>query len=153
MGSDSSVAYNYSNNQVFHEHDYAVVINALQDAQAQGSGAVATTALRTVENAFWGIPAGFNVTVMWIYLGRAFQWEAQLPPELKRLVVPSPGKTGKWDPTEHMRHGPFEDFPNYPTHWLTLSPEQANLLAELTAWIVLQHRDNITALLAGSPAL
>ena len=87
MGSDSSVAYNYSNNQVFHEHDYAVVINALQDAQAQGSGAVATTALRTVENAFWGIPAGFNVTVMWIYLGRAFQWEAQIPPELKELQI------------------------------------------------------------------
>jgi len=151
VGKDTALWYNYSNNQVFPEHEYATVVNALQDAQERGNGAVATTRLTTVANQFWGIEAGFNVTVMWIYVGRAYNWEAALKPELKRLVVPTPA-AGKWEPTQHMNHGPFADFPNWPTHRLHLSPEQANLFAELTAWIALQHRDNITALLLDDDA-
>jgi len=146
VGACDSMAYNYTRNQVFNESDFAIVINKLQDAQATGNGAVATTTLTTVENKFWGIPSGFQVTLCWIYIGRTFNWEAALPPELKKLVVPTGGDA--LDPVKTMRHGPFQNFPHYKTRDLELTHPQANLLAQLTTWVVEQHAEEIMELLA-----
>ena len=44
--------------QVFPTAAFPEVIAALQAAQARGGGAVATVRLRTVANAWWGIPEG-----------------------------------------------------------------------------------------------
>ena len=44
----------------------------------------------------------------------------------------------------------FENFPHYSTlGQLRLSSAEANLLAELTTWVVLQHAEEITAALSG----
>ena len=75
---NSSRGYSLVHNQVFASDQFAPVMVALQAAQLRGAGAVATTPLVTVENAYFGIPAGIAVNVTWVYLSRATQWEAQL---------------------------------------------------------------------------
>lgn len=50
--------FDLSHNQFWSTDDWPVVITALQAAQAEGNGVIATLNLTTVENKFWGIPSG-----------------------------------------------------------------------------------------------
>lgn len=138
--------YNYSQNQVFATHDFVRLANALQDAQVAGDGAVALLNMTTVSNARWAIPAGRQVQMCWIYVGRTLNWENNLRPELKKLVVPEGAAA---DPSVVMDSGPFKHFPNYPTDHLQLTNQQANLLADLVGWLVLRHQTPLRELLRG----
>jgi len=42
--------------------------SGVNQAQATGNGAVATTTLTTVENEWFGIPAGLTLNVTWVYV-------------------------------------------------------------------------------------
>ena len=81
-------SYDLTHSQVFPSEDFAPLVVALQDAQAIGRGIIATTHHRTVANSYFGIAAGMDVHVTWVYLGRASQWEALLSDEMADLVVP-----------------------------------------------------------------
>jgi hypothetical protein len=72
----AALEYYYVRDQVFSYSDYEPVVLALQDAQAKGKGILATFNLTTVENAWWGIPAGQQVEVTFSMLGRLTQWES-----------------------------------------------------------------------------
>ncbi len=71
-------SYSLGKNQVFSTDDWAPLVVALQAAQAEGSGIISTFNLTTVENSWWGIPAGVTSQVTFVYLGRLAGWEAQL---------------------------------------------------------------------------
>lgn len=58
----------YKDNQVFAEKDFIPLAAALQEKQQGGGGIVVTTELTTVENARWGVPAGFVANVTWACL-------------------------------------------------------------------------------------
>ena len=75
--------------QVFPRADFPRVAVALQAAQARGNGVVVTTQHVTVENRWWGVSAGLKVNVTWMLLGRALNWEAELPEKLRKEVRPS----------------------------------------------------------------
>ena len=75
--------------QVFARADFPRVAVALQAAQARGNGVVVTTQHVTVENRWWGVSAGLKVNVTWMLLGRALNWEAELPEKLRKEVRPS----------------------------------------------------------------
>jgi hypothetical protein len=124
---------------VFAQEDYAPLITAMQAAQAKGKGIVVTQVLQTVENTWWGIPANRTVEVTWVYMSRLFEWEARLSPEMQALVVP-PGAAAL-DASETIQDGPFRKFPHYPTSGGGVSPERANLLADLTGWTVRQNKE------------
>jgi len=145
VGADSGIGYNYSANQVFPSSAFPAVVNALQDAQMGGDGAVTLLSMTTVKNPRWNIPAGLEVQVCWIYVGRVLNWEQQLPAAIRDQVVP---KGAVHDPSQVMTSGPFKHFPNYPTDHIQLSTVEANLLAHLTGWIVLQHGPMLAALLS-----
>jgi len=50
--------------KVFSTEDFVRVIQALQAAQAAGKGIIATLELTTIENVWWGIPAGRTAQVI-----------------------------------------------------------------------------------------
>eukprot|EP00466_Bigelowiella_natans_P005578 jgi/Bigna1/138670/aug1.46_g13378 len=136
----------YKRNQVFREDDFPDVVTRLQEAQAEGRGAVATTSLVTVENSWYGIEAGFRCNVTWVYLSRASQWEDQLGADVRKLVTP---KKNPDDPSSTPSHGMLKNFPNYGTFsQLRLKPPQANLLAELSTWVIHANQELFEAALS-----
>ena len=140
------VAYDYTRNQIFKQEDFAPFVSGLQAAQATGKGAVYKMKLITVENKWWGIEAGQEVELMVFYLSRAFTWETALPKDLYHLLVPSKND-GQDDVTQGVKHGPFKNFPYYPTKGGNIDSEQSNALAALESWIVKQYQKDLQDLL------
>lgn len=138
-------SFEYEMNQVFAKSDYAPVVTALQAAQAEGKGIFATFNLVTIENAWWGIPAGITTQITFSYLGRLSQWESKLSPEMKKLLVPADNAD---DLSNDVSSGPFRKFPHYATLGGEINHERANALADLTGWSVLQNADMFRKLLS-----
>lgn len=134
--------WDYSHLQIFAKEDFPVVIGKLQESQKSGRGAVATTSLTTIENKFFGIPAGITVNVTWVYLSRAYIWENALPEEVAKHVIPdSQSRTG-WDPTKSPSLGPFKNFP-YTNDFSQLHVKNslANLIPNFGGWIVKENSE------------
>lgn len=133
-------------NTVFPAQDFASLVSDLQDAQAAGFGAVATKPFTTVANTYWGIDAGFTVSVTWVYLSKAWRWEQGLPDAMKQEFRHDPANFK--NPLILPKDGNFRSFPHYPTsEMLKLTVEQSSLLADLSGWVVLQHEDKMNAAL------
>jgi hypothetical protein len=130
--------FEYERNQVFALEDYATVITALQTAQQEGRGIVAAFNLTTVQNDWWGIAAGQQHEVVFSYLGRLPQWEAELSPEMYKLLVPEKDTDNY---SVDIDEGPFRNFPHYTTSAGDINYERANVLSNLYGWGVLQHED------------
>ena len=128
----------YSKNQVFSFSEWTRVVKALQVAQAKGNGIVATFALTTVKNSWWGIPAGFQTKVTIMYTSRVKNWEQKLPPSLYAdLVPPAPYDTNLG---YNIQTGPYAKFPNeMTTSGGPMSATEASLKANLASWVVLQN--------------
>jgi len=131
-------SFEMERDQVFANSDYAKVITALHTAQQVGKGIFATMNLTTIENAWWGIPAGKTFEITFSYLGRLPQWEAKLSPEMYKLAVPSENAE---DLSVDVDSGPFKKFPHYNTMGGGINAEKANLLADLTGWSILENED------------
>lgn len=144
--SESSVIYDRSymveKNQVFSKNDYSKVILALQAAQAEGNGIIANFNLTTVENEWWGIPAGFEVDITFVYLGRLGAWEKKLSEDMQSRVVPDDGNPD--DMSNTRDHGIFRNFPHYYTAGGLMTSQQINLLADMTGWSVKQNKELFT---------
>jgi hypothetical protein len=123
----------------------------MQDAQAAGNGIVTTTRLTTVANPWWGVAAGVEVNVTWILLGRTLNWEAELPPDIRKQVVPSGHRAT--DPFNLPLVGPFRNFPNLDTGTQqVLSVPQANLLSSLGAWVLRRNHATLVAAIEAASA-
>jgi hypothetical protein len=138
-------AMEYDKNQVFPTADFAPVITALQKSQAEGKGIFATFDLTTIENSWWGIPAGRKVQVTFSYLGRLKQWESKLPTDMYPLFVPEEDAENL---SVDIKDGPFKKFPHYQTLGGDINFERANALADLTGWSVLQNEELFRAVLS-----
>jgi len=79
---------------------------------------------------------GLNVQVMWVYLGRLSEWESKLSPEMQALVQPVNDPENL---ANTIDSGPFKSFPHYPTTTANINYSQANLLADLTGWSILEN--------------
>jgi len=128
-------------NQIFAQSDFITVVQGLQAAQDRGTGAVATFKLTTIANEFFGISAGREVTVTFYHLGRALQWENQLPYDTRQLVIPDTGNVT--DPANRQHSGELANFPFFNTYTqLALTSIQVNSLSHLTTWVVETNRDH-----------
>ncbi len=131
-------------NRVFPTAAYREVVSAWQTAKRAGRPLVASTRLRVEPNAWWGIEGGWEVDVCWVYNDRVSSWEARLRDEVRRVLPSSAGAT----PDAALAR-----FPHYRTvgenagALTRLTPTQANLLAELAGWGVLESGDALQALL------
>lgn len=131
----SSLGQDLHRDQVFPSSDFPRVAVALQAAQAAGNGMIVTTRHQTVFNKWWGVRAGIDVNVTWVVLGRALNWEAQLPEETRKEI--QPWGSGAHDPSVVAKLGRYSNFPLYDTGTQqTLTKEQANLLGSLARWTI-----------------
>ena len=76
-------SYELTRSQIFPAEEWVALAEQLQRAQARGEGIIARTSIATVANEYYGIPAGLQVDVAWVYLGRLSKWEQMLTPSLK----------------------------------------------------------------------
>ena len=131
-------SFDFSKDQFFSTDDYAPTVLALQDAQQKGNGIIYTANLTTVSNDWWGIPAGLTAEITFVYLGRLKNWEAQLSDEMRELLVPAEDAD---DLAHTIEDGPFRHFPHYPTSGGLLNAEQANVLSDMTGWLIHQNAE------------
>lgn len=120
--------------QVFPSADFQPLLDGLWQSIGSGESLAPIFAqqLVTVENDWFGIPAGRAVTVLWVYLGMSETWYKLLTSDLVKLKVDVELAT--------------QDFPHYGTLRTERSAVQMNLLSNLTAWTVLQNSAVFTAL-------
>lgn len=127
-------------NQHWDTSEWYNLITQLQAAQAKGDGNIVTMNLTTIGNSIWNVPAGITTEVTFVCLGRSFTWESQLSPEMQALLVPADPAAAK-DPSQTVDSGPFKTFPHYATAGGNINNEKANVLADLTGWIVKHNAD------------
>jgi hypothetical protein len=131
-------------NQVFPASDYAPLVQAMQALKQDGQPIVVSATHEIQANAYWGIPAGGSIEVLYVYLDQVESWKSQIKDDWVR---------GQLDAGDL---GEFPHFPNYKTidetalpPWsLTkLSSRQVNLLADLTCWVVRNCQSTIQSFL------
>lgn len=130
-------SFDFRKNQFFSTTEWVDFATDLQRAQQAGNGIIVTKKLRTIQNDWWGVPAGVEAEVTFVYLGRVASWEAQLSEEMRALLVPEGAEAE--DLSNTVQSGPFRHFPHYPTSGGLLSAEQANVLADLMGWTILHN--------------
>jgi hypothetical protein len=144
---DPSTGTATQNNQVFATSDYAKVVRELQAAKRSGGAVMAVTKLTTVANSWWGVAAGHEVQVCWMYLDRSAKWEASLGSRRVRWNIRR-GNSCK------LFAGPFKHFPHYrtimeiPLELIELTDAQVRLLADLSCWCVTSNAERFKQLFA-----
>ena len=154
--------------QVFSTAEFEPLVDALQARLRSGRGALATTRHTTVRNDYWGVRAGLDVAVTWVYIGRAAAWEARLPPRVRRALPPDAGRADGRPPSrlgdasrasvwEYVKAvgadatrglgRPLDAFPQYPLTRLRLRAVEANALYQLSGWVLLEHGDELREIL------
>ena len=132
--------YDYSQNHHWDTAEWYPLITELQEAQAKGGGNIVTKNLTTIGNTVWDIPAGITTEVTFVYLGRSFTWESQLTPEMQALLVPADAAAAQ-DASQTVDSGPFKTFPHYATAGGSINNEKANVLADLSGWVIKHNAD------------
>jgi len=151
-------------NQVFPKKEFAAVFNALKTAKLNGKPVMTMQTHTVCKNTWWGVDgvalnrAGNpksakeaalpdnKVNVLWVYSERVKEWENLLTTEefhakgLGDVTLKEAIEKGN----EKIPTGPFQYFPNYLTagqngytEMVELTPEQVNLLADLSCWSII----------------
>ena len=110
----SHIGWTYKNNQIFDAADFPTVAAGLQASQLNGTGAVFSTTLTTVDNRWYEVQGGHTMRVTIVYLSRAWRWEEALPAPLRREIVPGE-PAAKRDMSMLRKLGEFAGFPHYST--------------------------------------
>ena len=159
---DANLNKDLSRAQIFERRAFAPLVQALQRSASRGSGAVATTSLRTVPNDWWGVAGGREITITWMYMTRAPKWEEALPPATRRELPPPRattinrlGDASRASPLRFVRtlaadaarrRKRLDSFPQYPLTRLQLSAVEANALYQLSGHVVRAHKKELRAL-------
>jgi len=115
----------YANNQVFDPDDFPALVVGLWGASQAGGSAIMKQSLTTVANPRFGVAAGVQVNVLWIYNNPVQYFNDQLDSSIKEW----------W----HWNYD-LLGFPVYNTFTqLTLSVPQVTLLAHLSCWNVMNE--------------
>ena len=132
--SEASASDLHRLSQVFPSKDFQPLLEGLWQSIGgdENVAPIFTQKLTTVANEWFGIPAGRDVTMLWVYLGMSQSWRGELTDEVVKLKLDFELAT--------------QDFPHYGTLRTQRSAVQMNLLSNLTAWTVLQNQAAFTAL-------
>lgn len=119
--------------QVFSENDFRKLMCEFQKQRDAGNASVVKMSHVSVENTWWGIPAGLDVDIIWVYNERVTNFEQRLPAETRQEIA----RGGS---------GPFANFPFYKTSEqnsddaLNYHANQVNLLSAQAEYTVLQNK-------------
>ena len=126
---------NQGNNKVFEMSEFNPVYQKLKKAKLAGKSVIAKTPLTTVQNNWWGVKGGHDVTILWVYNETVPDWQDKLPKEVQEEICLGP-------------NGKFPDFPLYKLigeneliNGISLTKEQVNLLYQLAAWNVYSNKE------------
>jgi len=122
----SSSAGMLCKNQVFSAVDFITVMKGLQEAQDKEEPIMYTTNLVTIENSWWGIPAGVKSQITFSYLGHVKSWEKMLPQDTQKQLQTSPE---------------FKNFPFFPESFCGISTKNSNLLCNMAGWTITQNKE------------
>ena len=132
----------WPHNHVFPRSCYRALVSRWRRAKQAGRPLAATMRLPVLTNPWWGIEGGWEVSVCWIYNDRVRDWESRLPSSVRQFL-----------PADGVPGGPIARFPHYWTvgqnagALTRLTATQANLLAELSGWGILESADALGDLL------
>jgi hypothetical protein len=119
---------------------YQQLVNGLLEKIKNGQAPVYIDNYQVTKQPHYNITEEYQVKIMWVYNAKVAEWENKLNPEVKQLLNSS---------------RKFENFPNIktfmqnPPEVLALKPEQSNLLAHLSSWIINSNKNVIEAFLYG----
>lgn len=82
-----------------------------------------------------------------MYLGRALQWESKLSKDMQSLLIPWKPADAK-DPSKTVSTGTYRGFPHYTTSGADINFEKANILSDLTGWVVKQNAELFRSILS-----
>ena len=122
-------------NQVFPESDLNDLMTKFVNAKKNGHSLIAQTSHTTLRNDWWGIPAGRQIEIVWVYNENANDYLKQLEWEIRDQIKDLDGAPD------------FPHFPHYKTvmentgRLVELSAQQINLLYQFSAWTVYSNSD------------
>jgi len=118
-----------THNQVFDPSELPRLLCDLQRLSEVGRPLVVMRQLQVLENRWWGIPGGNEVSVLFVYNGLVSEFVAQLPEETQASI----------------QRGALGDFARFPHYWpvfqnlaeaTALTDKQVNLLAAQSEYVV-----------------
>lgn len=140
------VSFDYSNNQIF---DTSLLFSLFCDAQKlkkAGKPVMVYREYTTLKNQHWGIEAGKRVKIVFSWVEKTSNWEAQLPNETQQAI-----NDGKFDSLGNKRGFPYlrslngtslpPGLPPIGGDIAALTAGQANLYASLAEWSLRQNED------------
>jgi len=123
-----------SDNQVFAREELFTLLCEMQQLKAQGRPTVVKSTHTVQANHWWGIPGGFNATLLYAYNDRSDDFIDLLPKEVGDLIG-----------VESELH--LENFPNLATFLdtyedpISMSPAKVQLLAGMAEYAVRENED------------
>lgn len=121
----------YANNQVFASSDFQPLLNGLWAASGSGTyqtSPIFSQSLTTLVNSWFGVAANQSVKVLWVYLENTLSWSRELSSQSSNDV--SAIESGLVTTM---------NFPHYSTMDTELTATEIQLLANLTAWTVMNN--------------
>jgi hypothetical protein len=118
----------FRNNQVFPSEKFAEMLTCIWQAAGSGKNQGAANylqSLTTIENKWFGVAGNRSIKVLWVYNNFIGDWFDNLKPEVKKVVED------------------IKDFPGYSVFNTELSKTQINLLANMTAWNLIEGSPNL----------
>jgi hypothetical protein len=129
----------FSKNQIFASDQFEALLQGLWAASGSGTylnSPVFTQKLTTLVNSWFGVQGNTAITVLWVYLENTMSWSNQLSTdgELTSVSLIESGLVTSMS------------FPHYSTFDTELTPNEIQLLANLSAWTVMSNAATFQAM-------
>jgi hypothetical protein len=127
------VSSEYRRNHVFETDQFAELIEGFHKASLGGKGTMYRGKFLTIDNPYYGVEAGREVDVTFVYMETASEWYELLPEEIKTEL------TREANIFDGFAAQEFANFPHYDTDKFQFTYRETNLLSSLVGWIVQEN--------------
>lgn len=131
----------FDNNIVFANQidKYNKLVKSLLEKINAGEPPIHIDKYNVTQQDFYDIKGGYEVKIMWVYNSPCSQWYKNLQTQVKDFMD---------DKKNRLTNFPnYKTFEQNPPQIIDLTPEQVNLLAHLSAWIINESSDLINEFL------
>ncbi|MCG8689434.1 MAG: patatin-like phospholipase family protein [Desulfobacterales bacterium] len=123
-------------NHIFPENELKILIKALNQRLNNDESVTHRATYSLIKNSHYGLSAGQNIEILWVYNERFKSWENDLPESVKNRIG----------------HGDLANYPHFSTFFenfspIDLKPIQASLLSHLSSAVVFDNRADMIQML------
>lgn len=128
-------------NYVFKNEDFKITVDGLLEAKhdAKRCGMVFKKPYKIVANRHYGIKGDWEAEILWVYNYKPEPWNLDLGEDLREKL----SCNGWWNKRFPYFKTSYQNLPSV----IDMSPLQANLLANLTCWVVRKNEALFTEML------